>query len=55
MRLNKRNEVVITRKKASELFLLLANARFKLKGKMKTTSEKYWKELEYILGLDPNE
>ncbi len=54
MRRNEKGEVIITGKKASELFLLLSNARFKLKGKMKTSSEKYWKEFENVLGLNPN-
>ena len=55
MHLDKQERIVITRKKAAEIFLLLANARFKLKGKMQTTAEKYWKELEDVLGLNPND
>lgn len=54
MRLNEKQEVIITRRKASEIFLLLSIARFKLNGKMRTSAEKYWKELESVLGLDPN-
>jgi len=55
MRLNKKEEIVLTRKKAAEIFLLLANARFKLNGKMKTSATKYWKEFEDVLGLNPAE
>ena len=54
MRRNEKGEIILTGKKAIELFLLLSNARFKLTGKMRTTSERYWKEFESILGLDPN-
>ncbi len=54
MRLNEKQEVIITRLKAAEIFLLLSNARFKLNGKMRTSAEKYWKEFESVLGLDPN-
>ncbi len=54
MRRNEKGEVILTGRKAAELFLLLSNARYKLKGKMKTSAEKYWKEFESVLGLDPN-
>ena len=54
MRTDKNNQIIITRKKAAEIFLLLSNARFKLQGKMRTTAEKYWKELEDVLDLNPN-
>ena len=55
MRRNEKGEIIITGKKASELFLLLSNARFKLKGKMGTAAFNYWKEFEKVLGLDPND
>ena len=54
MRLNEKNEVIITRRKAAEIFLTLSVARIKLNGKMRTMAEKYWKELEDVLGLNPN-
>lgn len=54
MRKNEKGEIIITGRKAAELFLLLSVARFKLKCKMRTTAEKYWKELENVLGLNPN-
>jgi hypothetical protein len=53
MKLNKKEEVIITRKKASEIFLVLSLARVKLNGKMRTLAEKYWREFEKILGLQP--
>ena len=49
MRENIKGEIILTRKKATELFLLLSNARLKLTGKNKTRAEKYWKEFENIL------
>jgi len=51
MRTNDKNEVIITKKKAAELFVLLGHAKYKLKGKMKSDCEKYWKELETVFGL----
>lgn len=54
MRTNEKGEVIITRRKASEIFLVLSVARIKLNGKMATMAEKYWKEFESVLGLDPN-
>jgi len=55
MRLNDKDEIIITRRKGVELFLLLSNARYKLQGKLRTSADKYWKELEEVLGLNPNE
>ena len=49
MRTNDKGEIIITRRKAAEIFLLLSNARLKLKGKMRTSAEKYWREFEDIL------
>ncbi len=51
MRTNEKNEIIITRKKAAELFVLLGHTRYKLKGKMRSDAEKYWKELEVVFGL----
>lgn len=51
MRTNDKNEVIITKKKAAELFVLLGHARYKLQGKMRSDCEKYWKELEVVFGL----
>lgn len=51
MRTNDKNEVIITKKKAAELFVLLGHARYKLQGKMRSDAEKYWKELEVVFGL----
>ena len=53
MRTNEKGEIILTRKKAAEIFLLLSNARYKLNGKMATSAEKYWRELESVLGLTP--
>jgi len=55
MRTNEKGDIIITRKKGAELFLLLSNAIYKLNGTLRTSAEKYWKELEKVLGLDPNE
>ena len=51
MRKNKKGEIILTRRMAAELFLLLSNARYKLQGKMRTTATKYWREFEEILDL----
>lgn len=51
MRTNDKNEVIITKKKAAGLFVLLGYARYKLQGKMKSDAEKYHKELETVFGL----
>jgi len=53
MRKNEKEEVIITRIKATEIFLVLSNAKYKLNGKMKTLAEKYWDEFEEVLGLKP--
>ena len=53
MRTNEKQEIILTRKKAADIFLILSNARLKLNGKIKTSAEKYWKELESALGLTP--
>lgn len=52
MRLNEKQEVILTRVKAADIFCLLSNVRYKLNGKMRTQAEKYWKELEKVLGLE---
>ena len=49
MRLNDKGEVIITGKKASELFNLIQYASVKLNGKAKTQAEKYHKELQEVL------
>jgi len=51
MRKNEEDEVIITKMKAAEIFLVLSNAKYKLNGKMRTLAEKYWKEFEAVLGL----
>lgn len=53
MRKNNKNEIIITRLKAAEIFLILSNSRYKLNGKMKTLAQKYWEELEEVLDLKP--
>ena len=53
MRTNDRGEIIITRRKAAEIFLTLSNARLKLNGKMQTLAQRYWEELEDVLGLRP--
>jgi len=53
MRKNEKEEIIITRKKASEIFFTLSAARLKLNGKMQTLAQKYWEEFEDILGLRP--
>ena len=51
MRTNEKGEIIITRRKASEIFFVLSLARLKLNGKMQTLAENYWKEFEDVLGL----
>ena len=51
MRMNEKGEVIITKRKAAEIFLILSNARYKLNGKMKTYAQNYWQEFEAVLGL----
>ena len=55
MRKNEKGEIIITRKKASEIFFVLSNAKYKLNGKMRTMAEKYWEEFQDVLGLNPND
>ena len=52
MRTNERGEIIITRKKAGELFFILSNVRYKLQGKLRTITENYWKEFETVFGLN---
>lgn len=52
MRTNQKNEVIITKRKAAELFVLLRYARNKLQGKPKTDCDKYLKEFEKVFGLE---
>jgi len=49
-----RNAYTITRKEAAEIFLILSQAKIKLTGKYKTSSETYWKKFEEALGLSIN-
>lgn len=55
MRTNKKGEIILTRRKASEIFLILSNSIYKLKGKLRTSAENYWKEFEDVLGLNPDD
>lgn len=43
--------IAMTRKEASELFLILSAARFKLNGKAQTAAQKYWEKFEEALDL----
>ena len=52
MRINKKDEIILTKRQASELFCLLSNARLKLSGKLRTSMDRYWKEMEKLLGLE---
>lgn len=52
MRKNNKEEIVITKRQAAELFLVLSSAKNKISGKYKTTATKYWKEFERLLGLE---
>jgi len=54
MRKTEKGEVILTRKKAAEIFLILSNAKSKLKGKLRTSAEGYWREFEDVLELNPN-
>lgn len=53
MRKTDKGEVILSRVKASEIFLVLGSARLKLAGKMKTMAQKYWEEFEDIFELKP--
>jgi len=46
-----RNAVTITKKEATELFLILSQSRIKLTGKAQTSAQKYWEKFEEVLGL----
>lgn len=52
MRTNDKNEVILTKKKAAEIFLLLRYARNKVSGKPRSDCEKYLKEFEKVFGLE---
>ena len=52
MRINEKGEIIITREKGAEMFLVLSAARIKLNGKMRTWADKYWKEFETVFGLN---
>lgn len=54
MRKNDKGEIILTRRKAAEIFLVLSNAMYKLNGKIRSMAEAYWKEFEDVLGLNPN-
>lgn len=47
-----REGYLLTKKQASELFLIVSTARIKLNGKIQTLADKYFKEMEKALGLD---
>ncbi len=46
-----RNAYTITKKEATELFLILSQARIKLTGPAQTSAQKYWEKFEEALGL----
>ena len=46
-----RNAYTITKKEATELFLILSQARIKLSGPSQTSAQKYWEKFEEVLGL----
>ncbi len=52
MRTNDKNEVILTKKMAAEIFLLLRYARNKVRGKPRSDCEKYLKEFEKVFGLE---
>lgn len=49
-----RKGFILTGKEATELFLILSQARLKLTTKYKTVAEKYWKKFEEVLDLNPD-
>jgi hypothetical protein len=51
MRKNEKGEIIITRRKAADLFCLLSNARLKLTGKLRSDAIKFWKEFEAVFEL----
>lgn len=44
-----REGYLLTKKEASEIFIILSNARLKLNGKYKTGAEKYYRKFEETL------
>ena len=52
MRKNEKGEIILTRRKAADIFCLLSNARLKLTGRLRTEATKYWKEFEDVLELN---
>ena len=55
MRISKnKKDIIITKKKATELFLILSQAKVELYGRTKTLANNYHKEFMEILELDPN-
>lgn len=55
MKTNDKGEIILTRRMGAEIFLILSNVRLKLKGKIKTSAEKYWKDFEKALELSTEE
>lgn len=51
MRVNEKGEIILTRRKAADIFCLLSNARVKLNGRLRTEATKYWKEFEAVFEL----
>jgi len=45
--------IILTKKQASELFLVLGNARLKLNGTYKTKAQKFWEDFQDALDLNP--
>jgi len=54
MRKHKDIGFILTKRKACEIFYILSVARLKLNGKVKTSAQKYWEELQDSLDLNPN-
>ena len=55
MKKDKKGNIVMSPRTAAELFCMTGFARTKLKGKLRTNCEKFWKELERVLGLRPED
>jgi len=51
MRKTENGDIILTRRKAADIFCLLSNARLKLTGRLRTEATKYWKEFEDVFGL----
>jgi len=49
-----RRGYILTTKEASEIFLILSTARIKLRGKVQTSADKYFKEFAEGLGISPD-